>query len=437
MDNENNAVTEKEKTRQLEATVTSENEQNAYGPTIIDDSTIPDGGWRAWLVVLGSFCSVMLPFGVLNTGGSIENYLHTERLSNRSESQIGWIFSLYAFLMYFGGIQAGPLFDTFGVRCLIVPGCIGWLAALFILSVCKEYYQFMLGFSLLGGLSASLIFNPGITVIGHWFLKRRGIAMGLAAAGGSVCGIWCSLMLNRLFPRIGYGWTIRVMGFIMLVLAIITCTCCADRRPRSLKVNWKDAMIDVKSFRSKAFTACTAGIFLAEWGYFVPVLYLTSYARQQGLTVDYANALVAYLNVGSTVGRITPGWLADHYGPYNITILMTGLTGIFCLALWIPAGTTKAGITAFAVLFGIFSGSTISLTPVCVATISETSQYGRRYGTAYSVASIAALTGLPIAGALTDHNYLGLIIFSGVSYLASSLAFFAARCWAAGRVLIY
>lgn len=433
----NDAVTEKEKNRQLEATVTSENDQNAYGPTIIDDSAIPDGGWRAWLVVLGSFCSVMLPFGVLNTGGSIENYLHTERLSNRSESQIGWIFSLYAFLMYFGGIQTGPLFDTFGVRCLIVPGCIGWLAALFILSVCKEYYQFMLGFSLLGGLSASLIFNPGITVIGHWFLKRRGIAMGLAAAGGSVCGIWCSLMLNRLFPRIGYGWTIRVMGFIMLALAIITCTCCADRRPRSLKVNWKDAMIDVKSFRSKAFTACTAGIFLAEWGYFVPVLYLTSYARQQGLTVDYANALVAYLNVGSTVGRITPGWLADHYGPYNITILMTGLTGIFCLALWIPAGTTKAGITAFAVLFGIFSGSTISLTPVCVATISETSQYGRRYGTAYSVASIAALTGLPIAGALTGHNYLGLIIFSGISYLASSLAFFTARCWAAGRVLIY
>lgn len=88
-------------------------------------------------------------------------------------------------------------------------------------------------------------------------------------------------------------------------------------------------------------------------------------------------------------------------------------------------------------LFGVFSGSTTSITPLCVSVISQTKDYGKRYGTAYSLASIAALTGLPIAGSLTSNNYQGLIIFTGAVYIGSSLSFLLARYWAAGFSLVF
>lgn len=403
----------------------------------IDEAVIPDGGSQAWMVVVGSLLAMMVAFGVSNAGGPIQEYLHNDRLSDISQSQIGWIFSLYLFLMYFGSVQTGPVFDAYGVRTLIIPGCIGWIASLFILSICKEYYQFILGFSVLGGLTCSMVFNPGLTVLGNWFLKKRGLVTGIAAAGGSITGIWAPLMLEKLFPKLGYGWTIRIFAFILLVLSVVTCILCKDRHSSHYKPNWRDAMVDFRSLRNKEFSACTFAIFLAEWAYFVPQLYLVSYARDQGLSRAFSNTLITYLSIGATIGRITPGFLADRYGAYNITILATLLSGVISFAIWLPAGSSKPGITAFSVLFGVFSGSTTSITPLCVSVISQTKDYGKRYGTAYSLASIAALTGLPIAGSLTSNNYQGLIIFTGAVYIGSSLSFLLARYWAAGFSLVF
>lgn len=400
------------------------------------EATIPDGGFRAWLVVVGSFCAIVATFGVSNATGTIQQYLSANMLKNMSDSDVGWIFSIWLFFMYLGGVQTGPIFDAYGLRPLLIPGCIGWVASIFILSVCKQYYQFILGFSILGGISTSMIFNPSVTVLGHWFMKKRALATGLATTGGAVGGIFMPLMLERLFPRIGYGWSIRVLAFIELGLCLIACFTLESRHSRR-KVDWHEALIDVKSLLIPEFGLCCFGVFLLEWAVFVPIIYMVTYAHAQGLTLAYSNAILAYLNVGSVLGRAIPGYIADRCGGFNVTIVTSAVTGILCLALWIPGGSSKAGLTAFAVLFGFWSGSTISLTPVCVAAVSETKDYGKRYGTAYSIASIAALTGLPIAGALTANNYLGMKLFAGIVYLAGTAALALSRWFAVGKRLIF
>lgn len=396
-----------------------------------ESNDIPDGGFRAWLCVLGAFCGITVTFGISNGTGTIQNYLATEILTSYSDSEIGWIFSLWLFIMYAGSVQTGPIFDAFGATVLLVPGCIGWTVSMFMLSLCKEYYQFILGFSVLGGISTSMIFNPSVAVLGQWFSKHRSLATGISFLGGSAGGVFVPLMLNELFPRIGYGWSIRVLAFIVLGLSIVTCLTARGRTTRD-DVNWREALPDIKSLKNFDFSAVTAGVFFVEWGFFVPVIYLVSYAKAQGLSAGYSNALIAFLNVGSSVGRVGPGYIADRYGCFNVVIASCFITGILSLALWIPAGTTKAGLTAFVVLWGFSSGSTISATPNCVASISPPSDFGKRYGTAYSLASLAVLTGTPIAGALTENNFLGLQLFSGCSYMAAGAVFLAARIKAAG-----
>ncbi len=89
-----------------------------------DGNAFPEGGLRAWLVVLGSFSGMTASFGILNSAGAFQAYLSTHQLVHESPSAVGWIFSLYAFLTFFCGVQIGPVFDTYGPRWLVFAGTV-------------------------------------------------------------------------------------------------------------------------------------------------------------------------------------------------------------------------------------------------------------------------------------------------------------------------
>lgn len=398
-----------------------------------EDMIFPKEGLRAWLVVLGSWCGMVATFGVVNSAGVLQEYHSKNILSNYSESEVSWIFSVWLFVMFFGSIQVGPLFDTFGARALLIPWGICTTLSLFILAWAKEYYQFMLGFSILGGIGSTMIFNPSITVIAHWFWKNRAFATGVAATGGAIGGIIFPLSLDKLLKETSYAWSIRVVAFIVLFLCAMNVLLVESRETK--KRVFVNAVIDFKALKDWEFMTLILAIFLVEWGCFVPMNYIGTHAVFRGLSVTYSNQIIAYLNVGSVFGRAFTGYLADKYGAFNVMSCSSMICGILCLAVWLPAGDTKAGLTALSVLFGFWSGSTISLTPVCVARLSPTKDYGRRYGTCYFFTSFAALTGLPIAGSLTDHAYLGLILFAGLMYLLGSFFFVVSRFLAVGTKL--
>lgn len=106
-----------------------------------DDEDFPEGGTRAWLVVVGAWCAMFSSMGLLNTVGSIQAWVAEHQLQEYSESSIGWIFGVYAFLLYIGGAQVGPIFDAHDVRFVIVPGSIGVVVAIMCLSVSQGAYS--------------------------------------------------------------------------------------------------------------------------------------------------------------------------------------------------------------------------------------------------------------------------------------------------------
>ena len=95
-----------------------------------DRNTYPEGGLRAWLVVFGSFSGMTASFGLLNSAGTFQAYLSTHQLAQESTSAIGWIFSIFAFLTFFCGVQIGPVFDAYGPRWLVFVGTVLLLGGL-------------------------------------------------------------------------------------------------------------------------------------------------------------------------------------------------------------------------------------------------------------------------------------------------------------------
>lgn len=250
---------------------------------------------------------------------------------------------------------------------------------------CIEYYQFILAFSVLGGLGTSLLITPGMGCIAHWFFERRGLASGIAFIGGGFGGVLFPLVMQALLPKIGWAWSVRVLGFIILVLCAVSVMLCKGRvrelrPPGTPAPTWRDALPDPKVFvdGTGAMAFSTAAMTLVDMAYLIPMTYVPSYylERQhlpsdQILSGDAALAyqLLAIINAASCVGRYVAGDLADRFGRYNTMIVSLFFCVVSVNCLFLPDALVKdvpsiALLVVFAILFGFVSGSNVSLTPI-------------------------------------------------------------------------
>lgn len=290
-----------------------------------------------------------------------------------------------------------------------------------------DLWHFIIAYGLLCGLGSSLLFTPSIAAVGHFFKARRGLATGIASTAGGLGGIIYPLMLTRLIAQVGYGWATRVLALICLVCSVGGICLIRSRLPPAKNAT---AHPDFRIFKSTPFLLTTIGIFLLEFSLFIPLGYISTYALHQGFDEDFSYNLIPIMNAGSVVGRVLPGYYSDVIGPFNVSILAVFLSIVAAFCVWLPLGTTSAGIIVFAVLFGFASGTSIAIAPVCIGKLCKTQEYGRYYATSYTVVSFACLIGIPIGGNVVQANggeYHGLIIMTGAVYIGSAAALFGAK----------
>lgn len=346
----------------------------------------PEGGLRANLVVAGSFSSIIGGLGLMNSIGIYQAWISEHQLSSLSAGQIGWIFGIYNFMVFFCGIQIGPVFDSRGPLLLMCIGSALLIITFVCMGFCTLYWHFLVVIGILGGMGTSFIFIVPVASIGHYFCRRRGAATGLALSGGSVGGVIFPLVLEILAPRIGFAWATRVIGLITLVLLIpgvVLVRANLPPKPPSAKVFLPDLSI----LKDTVLALTTMGVFFIEWGFFIPLEYIASYSLETGIDRRTAYLMVVFLNAGSFPGRWLPGIVADKIGRFNTLIITNIICLVSVLAVWMPAAGNIVAVIIFSVLFGFASGSNISLVPVCVGELCPVENYGRYYTTVYTIVS--------------------------------------------------
>lgn len=90
----------------------------------VAETTYPEGRFEAYSGVFGSFCAMFAAFGLMNTIGTFQAYLSTHQLAVYSEGTVGWLFGIYIFIAFFGGVQIGPIIDAKGPRWLVLGGSV-------------------------------------------------------------------------------------------------------------------------------------------------------------------------------------------------------------------------------------------------------------------------------------------------------------------------
>lgn len=273
-----------------------------------------------------------------------------------------------------------------------------------------------------------------MTCITTWFFKRRALAFGAMAAGSSLGGVIFPILVSHLVPKLGFGWTMRVVAFIVLGFVIVANLTLKSRippRPRPLAL-----MEFVHPLKEPTFDLYAVGAFLFFIGNFLPVTYIILEASTQGMSSHLQSYLVPILNGASFFGRVIPGYVADKVGRFNVLTIMCIFTALTDLCIWLPS-SSNAVIILFAATFGFGSGTFVSLSPACVAQITpDISKIGVRNGTATALFSIGALFGAPVGGAILaacGGKYWGLQVFTGVIQLAGAVFLAAARFSISGR----
>lgn len=229
-------------------------------------------------------------------------------------------------------------------------------------------------------------------------------------------------MLQRLSGRIGFAWTVRIMGFIVLVTMLFAA---AVMRVRIGKNPRKRKVIDLRHFKDKLYVVACLSFFVNFLGLYVFYYFISFYAMEvAGTTPNLASYLLPILNVGSFFGRLIPNWLAGHYGLLNVQITFGVITGALTFALL--AIKTTSGVLAFTIIYGFVSAPYVSLPiPIVTSLSPDKSVWATRLGMSFAIIGFGALIGSPAAGAILgssgSRNWPGVIVWCGVMFFTSTV----------------
>jgi MFS family permease len=287
--------------------------------------------------------------------GSFQSFYALTFIPSSTASAISWVGTIQSWLLIACGLVSGPLFDLGYFPAMVIAGSFFSVFGFMMLSISQKYYAIFLSQGLCMGLGFGLLYIPTITLISQRFATNRAVALGVATSGAPAGGIIYTVIFNQLISRVGFGWTVRIMGFVMLFLFITAALLLSSEgglKSRAMSDRPR-VLFDTRALKDLPFWSYTVANFLIYLGYITPYYYIPTYAQTM---LHTSRSLGSYIlmasQAASIVGRVATTVFAHYYGSMISWVLCGMISGILCLS-WISADTLPRFI-----VFVAFYGNT-------------------------------------------------------------------------------
>ncbi|KAI5990673.1 MFS general substrate transporter [Pisolithus albus] len=391
----------------------------------------PDGGMRAWSVVIGALLMSFGTFGWINSFGVFQTYYQQNTFQNQSASNISWIGSIQYGLIFIPALFTGRLLDLGYYNGPLAISSVFYIAALFLVAECKTFLQVILCQGVATGFFAGMLFGSTPAIVSHWFLKKRSQAFGVLAIGSSIGGTILPIITQQLFGKVGFKWSVRAVAFIITFAVIVANILLRPRLPPS---NAKGGIFDWRAFKNPAFACCVLAYNVSLLGLYVPLIYLDLSGQDAGYSPNFTFYLISIANCASLIGRLSSGILADRFGALNTLIPFT-LVGAIVSFAWPFATSSIASLVIVSIIYGCATGAFVSLIPSAPARLGGMNDAGRRIGMAITCMAFGATGGPPLAGVIRTKSggFDDVGLYSGGVILMGCILLTATRYLALGK----
>src|SRR5262245_48830685 len=326
-----------------------------------------------WIVVAGGFVVLFIAYGTQYAFGVFFGALLAE--FGWSRASLSGVFSLYTVVYSALALAAGRLTDRWGPRIVIAVGG-GFLGlGLIGMSGTNALWLPYVLYGVVAALGMSTAFVPCAATVARWFVRRRGLALGVTSSGISVGVFLLPPVAHFLVSRVGWRWSYLLFGAAILITLNVVARF-MRRDPESLGLApdgaqpipraaaervATDPWTVGSAMRTAAFWMLLA-TFGATWApVFIPLVHLVPLARALGVAPLLATTVMSVLGGADLCARLLTGAASDRLG--RRPTLAVGLI-LQAAAFVVLAGARDlGGLYAGAILFGFSYGAVSIMFP--------------------------------------------------------------------------
>lgn len=398
----------------------------------------PPGLYYGWIVV-GASCLLSLSYGMFYSFGVYLKPLQEEFIASRS--LISSIQSVHLIVLGLSSIIMGRITDKYSPRIAIFLGAILAGTGFFLCSRATNIFQFYI-FYIIASLGSGSVWSPPLATVQRWFVRRRGLVVGITSAGMGLGMLVYAPFCNYLMSN--YGWRISFLvagGCTTLILLITSFLIYRTPEDKGLtpygynslatgvRANSEADMGEapVWNTRDAIKSWSFAGIAFLYTATVLPIsllgVHLVAYATDHGIDTALAASAFGLVGAFSVAGRIAVPVYADRAGWLRSVAVCCGACAF--MLIWLIFTSSSWMLYVFVILYGFFYGGKVPLIPGLVGIFFGLKALGEITAILHSVSMIFSAAGPFIGGWIFDMtgNYVAAFIFCTVMWaIAAAVA---------------
>ncbi|KAF8581917.1 MFS general substrate transporter [Ramaria rubella] len=385
----------------------------------LDGGEPPDGGY-GWVIVACTFMPIGEHAGSINTTFGVFLSFYTQNFfPGAKDIDFAFVGGLSVAFAMLTAPTANYLSKRFHFKVPLVLGLIVFVLSQILAGLSTRIWQLF--------LTQGVLFGFGLGLVS----RQQIIQIQLAGAGAGALVL--SFTTETVIERLGLRWAFFInamISFAVLVPVVILL------KTRVHLIDGKFEPMQYQMLWHPGFIYIWIWGFLSLLGYVLSLFTLATYSTS-GLRMSQARgaSLQAILTAGQMVGRPLSGLAMDRFGRINMAVLLTFVSGLSCLVIWMFA--TSYGVLAFFAIVqgmvgGFIWGASGPLTTEIVGL--------RDLGSALSVLWLTAVwlviysrTHLHRTGASAFHISIG---FAGGVFVAAAIVLLGAKRWKQGSWML-
>ncbi|MBI4595620.1 MAG: MFS transporter [Candidatus Tectomicrobia bacterium] len=417
-----------------------------------------------WWVVWATFVLLILAYGVRGSFGIYLKPISQALEWNRAA--VSGAFSIYLMVYSLGAFLMGGLTDRYGPRFVMAMGAFFIGLGLILAGGVTSVWQWYFTYGVLTGIGCSAMYVPSVATISKYFIRKRGLALGIATAG---CGLGPTLLNPLSYLLIeAYAWksalVLTGIGVIAIGIALpllilkgkglpeemgllpdgdkavgTSIKEDAGQEAKSIAPNLKGTEALQQNQMTEDYSLGRALRTLPFWMFFIMYfswtliadgliyVHLAAYLNDLGISAGNAAMALGSMNLIFTVSMIILGFMGDHINRRILLILLFVLQTVSMG--WLLMESSSGMLYGFVIIYGLAVGGIVPCSAGLLSDIFGRKSISSILGAATIALGLSGLLGPWLAGYIFDvtHSYSLVWQSSFVVSLLGTVASFYIR----------